>query len=175
MDMHQLILLRHAKALPAGIGMADHDRPLADAGRLQAAAMGRAMRGLGLAPEVVLVSTALRTQQTLEALETANVWEEWPNIDALPVLYMAPPALILDTLHELQETVRSALVIGHNPGMHELALKLAGPSLPRPELQRLEDGFPTASLAEFLVAQPWRRLQSGGATLQRFLTPKDLA
>jgi len=172
--MHQLILLRHAKALPASAGGADHDRPLTDFGQQQAAAIGKAMRKLGLAPEVVLVSSALRTQQTLEALQAADVWEEWPNIDSLPVLYMAPAGLLRDMLHDLQESVRSALVIGHNPGMHELAVSLAGASRPSPELKRIDEGFPTAALAEFLVATPWRRLGAGGATLQRFITPKDV-
>lgn len=131
------------------------------------------MRKLGLAPEVVLVSTSTRTQQTLEALEAANVWEEWPNIDSLPVLYMAQPSLIRDTLHGLPETVRSVLVIGHNPGMHELALSLADSTRHHAERQRINEGFPTAGLAEFLVATPWRRLNVGGATLERFITPKD--
>lgn len=168
-------LLRHAKAAPAGANFADHDRPLTEGGRAAAAAIGHAMHKAGLAPEVVLVSTALRTQQTLEALEAANVWDEWPNIDALPMLYMAPPGQILDALHALPETVRSALVIGHNPGLHELALSLAGPLRPHPELRRIDEGYPTCALAEFLVAQPWRQLKTGGAALQRFLVPNRLA
>jgi phosphohistidine phosphatase len=173
--MHQLILLRHAKAATPAPGMADHDRPLTEAGRNAATAMGKAMRKAGLAPEVVLVSTALRTQQTLECLQAADVWDEWPNIDTLPLLYMAPPAIILDALHSLPETARSALVIGHNPGLHELALALAGPLRPRPELARLDDGYPTCSLAEFMVAQSWRQLKPGGAALTRFAIPRDLS
>jgi len=172
--MHQLILLRHAKAAPAGGGLVDHDRPLTDTGRAAASTLGQAMRRAGLAPEVVLVSTALRTQQTLEGLEGADVWDEWPNIESLPALYMAPPAIILDALRELPETVRSALVIGHNPGLHELALSLAGPLRSRPELERIDDGYPTGTLSEFTVPHSWRQLKAGGAALTRFLTPKDL-
>jgi len=171
--MHQLILLRHAKAAPEAKGP-DHDRPLTETGRAAATAIGRAMRKAGLSPEVVLVSSATRTQQTLEQLEAANVWEEWPNIDTLPVLYMATHREILDILRNLPETVRSALVIGHNPGMHELALALAGAASARPELKRIADGLPTAGLAEFLVTTPWRRLAAGGAALQRFVVPKDI-
>jgi phosphohistidine phosphatase len=172
--MHQLILLRHAKAAPEAAGLADHDRPLTEAGRRMAGAMGAAMRQAGLAPDVVLVSSALRTQQTLAALEAASVWDEWPNIDTLPGLYMANVNQMRDVLRELPETVRSALVIGHNPGLHELALALAGPANPRPELARLAQGYPTASLAEFLVTTPWRRLGPGAAALQRFLQPADI-
>ena len=172
--MHQLILLRHAKAAAATAGSSDHDRPLADTGRRAAAAVGQAMRKAGLSPDVVLVSSALRTQQTFQALEAASVWDEWPNIDSLPALYMAPANLIRDTLRDLPETVRSALVIGHNPGLHELALSLAGPASQKDGLERLKEGYPTAGMSEFLVTTPWRRLGANGAALQRFLLPVDI-
>jgi phosphohistidine phosphatase len=171
--MHQLILLRHAKAVPEGKGP-DHDRVLTDAGRGAATAIALAMRKAGLAPEVVLVSTAARTQGTLEQLEAANLWEEWPNIDAMPALYMASAGQIREILRELPETVRSAMVIGHNPGLHECALSLAGPAPGTPERKRLAEGFPTAAMAEFLVTTPWHRIGPGNATLQRLLVPKDL-
>ena len=88
---------------------------------------------------------------------------------------MATSGQLRDVVQNLPESVRSALVIGHNPGLHELALSLAGPVRSRPELRRIEDGFPTAAMAEFLVATPWRRLAPGGAALQRLIVPKDLA
>jgi phosphohistidine phosphatase len=171
--MHQLILLRHAKAEPQG-SQSDHERALTEAGRAAARKIGRAMRKAGLAPDVVLVSTATRTQQTLEVLEREEVWDEWPNIDTLPQLYMASASQVRDALRDLPESVRSVLVIGHNPGLHELALSLIGTAPDRPELKRIEDSFPTAALAEFLVTTPWRRLGPGGASLLRFVTPKDL-
>jgi phosphohistidine phosphatase len=172
--MHQLILLRHAKAARETAGVSDHDRPLTADGKLAAGAIGQAMRRAGLSPDVVLVSSALRTQQTLDALEGAGVWDERPNIDTLPVLYMATPSQIRDALRELPETVRSALVVGHNPGLHELAVSLAGTPSAKPEFLRLGDGFPTAALAEFLVTTAWHKLSPGGAALQRFLQPADL-
>jgi len=173
--MHQLILLRHAQAARETAGIADHDRALMPEGRRAAAAIGRAMRKAGLAPDVVLVSSARRTQETLEELETAAVWDERPNIDILPTLYMATPNQIRDGLRDLPETVRSAIVIGHNPGLHELATALAGRLAGKPDLARLADSFPTASLAEFLVTTTWHKLAPGAAALQRFLLPTDLA
>ena len=89
--MHQLILLRHAKAAASAADGSDHARPLTDAGSVAAAGIGRAMRQAGLAPDVVLVSPSQRTQQTFAALETAGVWAEWPNVESLPALYMATP------------------------------------------------------------------------------------
>jgi phosphohistidine phosphatase len=174
--MHQLILLRHAKAARASSGISDHDRPLTLEGRKAATAMGETMRNIGLAPDVVLVSSALRTQETLDALEP---WEDRPNIETLPNLYMATQPQIRDFLRALPETVRSVLVIGHNPGLHELAQSLAGQSLSgpaaaKPELARLAENYPTASLAEFLVATPWHKLGAPGATFTRFIRPSDL-
>jgi phosphohistidine phosphatase len=171
--MHQLILLRHAKAVPESRGT-DHDRALTATGRAAATAIGQAMKKAGLAPEVVLVSTAARTQGTLEQLQAADVWEEWPNIDAVPALYMASGNQVRDLLRNLPETVRSAMVIGHNPGLHDCALSLAGNTNTKPELKRLDDGFPTAAMAEFLVTTPWHRLGTGGAALQRLVVPKDI-
>jgi phosphohistidine phosphatase len=173
--MHQLILLRHAKAAPQTEGVSDHDRALTADGRRASGSIGQAMRKAGLTPEVVLVSSSLRTQQTLDALESADLWDERPNIDTLPGLYMATYRQIRDILRALPETVRSVLVIGHNPGLQELALNLAGPAAAKPEFARLAGSYPTASLTEFLVTTPWSKLNPGAAALQRFVQPADLA
>jgi phosphohistidine phosphatase len=174
-NMHQLILLRHAKAAATAAAVSDHDRPLTDAGAAAAANIGRAMRAAGLAPDVVLVSPSVRTQQTFAALEAAGVWAEWPNVEPLPALYMASPQQMRDILRGLPETVRSAMIIGHNPGLHELARKLAGTAAQHPQHVRLAESYPTATLTEFLIATPWRKIGVNAASLQRFLAAKDLA
>ena len=168
--MHQLFLLRHAKAEHSG-SVSDHNRALTDKGRFDAAEIGKAMRLAGLAPEVVLVSTALRTQQTLEALEHAGVWDEWPNIEPLPQLYMATPPQMLSALRDLPETVRSVLVVGHNPGVHSLALQLAGEQPPAADYARLQNGYPTSTLSEFLTTGPWRGLGTTGSSSLKRLFP----
>ncbi len=169
--MHQLFLLRHAKAVPSTPSLADHERPLTPAGQQAAARLGETMRRMRLVPDVVLVSSARRTQETFQALEAAGLWDEWPNIDNLPILYMAPAVRIGDILRELAETVRSAMVIGHNPGLHELALALAGQGVARPEFSALNGAYPTCTLTEFMLSSPWRRLGPGNVTLQRYLPP----
>ena len=77
-------------------------------------------------------------------------------------------------LRGLHATVRSALLIGHNPGMHELAVLLAGNSASGEAGQSLMAGFPTAALAEFSVAMQWPRLDAAGTRLVRFVRPRDL-
>ncbi len=170
--MHQLLLLRHAKASAVEAGGADRDRPLSPDGQRRAAAMGRAMRDLGLAPDLVLVSPARRTMQTLEALEP---WDETPLIEPLDPLYLATQAQMLAAVNAVAETVRSVLVIGHNPGLHDLAAALSGGQpADRDAARRLAENFPTAALAEFAVAGPWWQLGAGRARLMRFTTPRDL-
>ncbi|MBV9782293.1 MAG: histidine phosphatase family protein [Acidisphaera sp.] len=172
--MHQLLLLRHAKSSWDEPKLADHARPLNPRGKRAAAAMRRAMRDLGLQPDVVLVSSARRSLQTLEALQP---WDETPLVEPMDALYLATAPQLLQAVREVSETTRSVLLIGHNPGLHDLALLLAGSagqSAPGTSLHRLAESFPTAALAEFTVTGPWRSLGEGGARLLRFLAPRDL-
>ena len=184
--LRQLLLLRHAKSLWDDPKLSDHARPLNGRGRASARAMRLAMRELGLSPDLVLVSSARRTLQTLEAL---GPWDDVPLIEPMDALYLASARAMLDVLHGVTETVRSVLLIGHNPGMHELAMILVGAHAftqlaPQPgfgdqtaatdTLQRLAEGYPTGALADFSVAGPWSGLGEGGGRLLRFLAPSDL-
>src|SRR5258708_5321204 len=83
--MRQLLLLRHAKSSSGDASIADRERPLNSRGRRTAGVMREAMRDLGLAPDIVLVSTARRTMQTLEALEP---WDDTPLIEPMDSLYL---------------------------------------------------------------------------------------
>lgn len=165
--MRQLLLLRHAKAAAAA---SDRDRPLSPAGWRAGAVIRRAMRELGLAPDLVLVSDARRALETLEALEP---WEDTPLVDPLAQLYLADAARIRATLRGVAETVRSVLLIAHNPGLGELVAVLAGGGNVA-VARRLAEGFPTAALAEFSVSGPWRLLDASNARLIRLIRPSSL-
>ncbi len=172
--MHQLLLLRHAKSSRDDAALPDRDRPLNKRGRRSVVAMRRAMRELGLAPDVVLVSPARRTQETLARLEP---WDETPLIEPMEALYLANAQELLSVLRDVNETVRSVLLIGHNPGMHELAVMLTDThrdSGPGETAKRVAAGFPTGALAEFAIAGPWHQLDAGSGRLVRFLAPRDL-
>jgi len=172
--MHQLLLLRHAKSSRDDATMPDRDRPLSARGRHAAATMRTAMRRLGLAPDLILVSPSRRTLQTLEALEP---WDDTPLTEPVAALYLGNASQLLAVLHEVAETVRSVLLIGHNPGMHNLALELVGDderAHSDQALGRLMEKYPPGALAEFAIAGPWWQLDAGGGQLVRFLTPRDL-
>ena len=172
--MRQLLLMRHAKSSWDDPKLADHARPLNARGRQATVAMRRVMADLGLAPDLVLVSSARRTLQTLEALEP---WDETPLIEPMDALYLAAAPQMLLVLNDVAETVRSVLLLGHNPGMHELGVALVGPAaMEHPSLgaRALADGYPTGALAVFSVAAPWSRLGEGGGLLHHFIAPRDL-
>lgn len=141
---------------------------------MAAAAMAEQMRELGLVPDVVLVSSSRRTLQTLEALQPI---EGGPLIEVMDDLYLAPWPRLLEVLRHVPGTARSVLLLGHNPGMHELSLALMGPAgavVGGNHARRLAEGYPTGALAEFTVAGAWGHLAEGGGRLVRFLAPRDL-
>ncbi len=173
--MQQLLLLRHAKSSWDDATQSDHARPLNARGRRAAAQMRTTLRDLGLVPDVVLVSSARRTMQTLEALAP---WDETPIIEPMDGLYLAEAARIRDVVRGVAETVRSLMVVGHNPGLHEFALMLRGPDAPvaaSPMAASLIADFPAGALAEFTVARSWREIGPGAGRLVRFVCPRDMS
>ena len=179
--MRQLLLLRHAKSSWNDTVLSDHARPLNQRGRNAAAVMREVFRNLRLVPDVVLVSSARRTRQTLDALAP---WDETPIIEPMDGLYLASPGHILSIVSGVAETVRSLMVVGHNPGLHELAMTLAGPHAMSSDgnmARQLAEGFPAGALAEFTVANSWHALDpqagaaEGAGRLVRFVRPRDLS
>lgn len=169
--MHQLLLLRHAKAEKAREDESDHDRALSERGRHAARGMRERMRAMGIEPDVVLVSSARRTRETLDLV---TAWQELSNVDVLDALYMAGAQRMIDLLRAQRETARSLLLVGHNPGLHELAVLLARNAEPaNPAAQRLAEGFPTGRLAEYLVLTPWPQLAARSVRLQRVVDPDE--
>jgi phosphohistidine phosphatase len=169
--MRQLLLLRHGKSSWDDPDIADRARPLNHRGERAAAAMGRAMSQLGLAPRLILASPARRCMQTLAALAP---FPPETKIETPEALYLAEGSKLFEALRALPETERSVLVIGHNPGLHEFAVTLAGERPATADARKLAARFPTAALAEFAIAGKWRDLGPGGGRLLRFLLPRDL-
>ncbi|MFZ9501733.1 MAG: SixA phosphatase family protein [Beijerinckiaceae bacterium] len=166
--MRRLILLRHAKAHrddPAG----DRARALTDRGRADAAAAGAWMRDHAIAPDVALVSDARRARETMERLLPALVRP--PHMRVEPRLYLADPATLLRAIRATPADARVALVVGHNPGIAELALALAGEGVAE-AVGRLAHAFPTASLAVLAFDGEWGDLGERDGRLERFVTAR---
>jgi len=169
--MKKLLLLRHAKAQPAESELPDVERPLAEKGRADAHAMGRYLATRGVAPRLVLCSPSLRTVETLERLRGALAESARVEIDES--LYLASAGELLARLAEIEESVSSALLVGHNPAIQQLACSLAV-SGDRHSRERMMRKFPPGACAviEFDTGD-WRGL-SGGGRLIDFQRPKDL-
>lgn len=164
--MKTLYILRHAKAAPEDRA-GDAERPLMKRGRKAAAAMGAYLAGLEPPPALVLCSTSLRTRETLDAI--LPELDNEPQLFFEDVLYLASASRLLDRLQRLPEQAASVLLIGHNPGLHQLAVALAT------DAGELADGFPTAALAVLCVSGRWSALCPRQAKLVDFKTPKSLS
>jgi phosphohistidine phosphatase len=164
MSFKQLELLRHAKSSWADPDLADHDRPLNARGRAAAALVGRHLHQETAPPDLVLCSSATRTRQTLKLLELGGKVQVKVEDD----LYGAGSASLLARLKAVPATVGTVLLIGHNPGMEDLARLLD-----RDGLASVEK-FPTAALAvlRFDIGA-WSELNPGTGHLATFFTPRD--
>jgi len=165
--MRTLYLLRHAKSSWDDPELPDRERPLAPRGVRDAKRIARHMRRLEIAPVLVLCSPAVRALQTLEPIE-AELTEA--RVDVEDRLYGASSGTLLERLRAVPDEVPSVLLIGHNPGLQDLALLLASRG---DELERLEAKFPTAALATMSLAR-WSSLSAGDAELSAYVVPKQL-
>jgi len=171
--MLRLILLRHAKSSWPSSGMRDAARPLSERGEAAARLMGAYMAHHSLIPDRVVCSPARRTRDTLAGIAT-----QWPAaVDAVfdRRLYEATPQSILSVVRVQDDTARTLLVIGHNPGLQETAeLLIAAGDVELRE--RLREKFPTAALAVIdFAAETWRSVHERSGRLDRYIIPRAVA
>jgi phosphohistidine phosphatase len=173
----RLFLLRHAKSdRAAGKHMQDFDRPLNARGRVATPRMGAYMKEKGYVPQLVLCSSAVRTQETLDLL--LPFFSPAPKVRNSKTLYLAEWSTILKTVRDVPVGTQSVLVIGHNPGIERLAVALAlnaSGAAERARAEKLVEKYPTAALAVFdLEGNGWASLRPGSGRLLDFVRPKDL-
>ncbi|WP_430910688.1 SixA phosphatase family protein [Methylobacterium sp. sgz302541] len=168
--MLRLLLLRHAKSdRPPGV--ADLDRPLNPRGRAAAPRMAAYLAEEGLVPGLALVSPSARTRQTF-----APVAETFAD---LPVryergIYEAPASALLTAIRGVEEPA-CLILVGHNPGMQDLATNLVGSGTHAARVA-LATQFPTAALAVIdFDASAWGEIGWGGGRLERYVRPRDLS
>jgi phosphohistidine phosphatase len=160
-----LYLLRHAKSSWADPALDDHDRPLAPRGHLACELLARHCEAARVAPELVLCSSALRTLETLEAIRGAL---GDPPVEVDPGLYHSPAEHLRARI--ARTDAASLMLVGHNPGLQELAVELASPGVLR---DRVAGKLPTGALVT-LVVDAGSRFEWGSATLNELVTPRAL-
>jgi phosphohistidine phosphatase len=174
--MRRLMLLRHAKTENDAPSGRDQDRRLDNRGRHDAADIGGWIGRHPPFPDVVLVSHAIRAHQTWEiAWEAMRDPVPEPRVELVPELYGADPAQLLQIIREASVAdPQRLLLVGHNPGMHELALALAG-SGDAAGRAALADNLPTSGLAIFDFAiDDWADVAFRRGRLVSFVSPKLL-
>jgi phosphohistidine phosphatase len=167
--MTNLYVLRHAKSSWKDSRLSDHDRPLAGRGRRAAKAIARHIREQGIAPEVVICSTARRARETLEKIEPALGTR---TVHAEQELYVGDADALLERVRRVPDGPDSVLLIGHNPAIQDLALELA---LPGSDLRGLDAKYPTATLVTLAFDDTsWHEIDRGRAHVVEVVRPRDL-
>ena len=168
---HHIHLLRHAKSAWDDPGLPDHDRPLAARGRRAAERLSRHVDATGMAPDLVICSSARRAVETWEGIRSG--FPPDTRIEVSPELYEAAAPLLLRRLNLLPEPVHSVLMIGHNPSIEALAIGLTGAGAAG-AIARMTTKYPTGALATLVVEGAWAEVAWESATLESFVVPREL-
>jgi phosphohistidine phosphatase len=175
-ETKRLFVLRHAKSSWDEPTRDDHERPLAPRGRRAASVLAEHLKANGIHPVLVLCSTSRRTRETLVGIAAGG--EHLIERE----LYSASGQELLERLRRVPEEVSSVMVIGHNPAMQTLVLKLAaagdrngGGGGDGAALSEVQSKFPTGALATLTFGGAWSELSPGCARLEGFVRPKSLA
>ena len=168
--MNELYILRHAKAVASEDGGPDRERKLTDKGRKAARNLGEWIAAHALRPDLVLCSTAARTRETLELILSS--FPNRPELLYEAELYLADATRLLARLREVPKSVGRVMMVGHNPGLQELAAALIDKA-DSPLAGKIALGLPTANLACFEIAGEWAALRRRGATLVDLVNPKE--
>jgi phosphohistidine phosphatase len=168
--MLKLILLRHAKAEPGRPRMADHDRSLAERGIGDASLAGKWLGHSDLLPDLTVCSTARRTRETWRLV--SEVLGAVVAVQFEAAIYEATAARLLTVIRRVPVTARTLLVIGHNPGLQDLAADLVRDAEPE-AAERMAQKFPTSGIAVFAFkAVNWSQIVPRSARLEAFTAPR---
>jgi phosphohistidine phosphatase len=170
--MRRLLLLRHAKTERAQAGERDRDRKLTERGREDAREIGAYMLRHRLIPDLALVSPVTRAEETWALI--AASFRKAPRQLKDERIYNAGPELLARLIRETREAP-ALLVVGHNPGLHDLAVQLIA-SGDIEARERINEKLPTCGLVVIDFAfDDWSRLQVNSGRLERFVTPRSIA
>lgn len=163
-----IFLLRHAKSSRDDPELADHERPLNPRGLKAAKQVADHMHRTGIAPALVLCSSARRARETAAPIQ--QMLGSRAKIKLEDGLYAAGASQLLERLRQIADSVPSVMIVGHNPGIQELGVQL---SADQEAQAQLAAKFPTAALATLSVgALRWRELRPGSAVLVAFRTAR---
>ncbi|GGW83997.1 MULTISPECIES: SixA phosphatase family protein [Streptomyces] len=164
-----IVLFRHAKADWPQV--TDHERPLADRGRQDAAVAGRKLTDSGIAVDLALCSTATRTRETWKL--AVHELPHRPKTVYEERIYEASPGELIALLNEVPDEVRNLVLVGHNPGIEGLAEVLSGTAEEDARERMTRRGFPAAAFAVLTFDGSWKSLEPGTASLVDYWAPSE--
>jgi len=170
--MRRLMLLRHAKTESAEPGDRDRDRKLTARGRADAPMIGAYMASHGLDADLVLLSPVTRTEETWALLAPALAAK--PRLLRDERIYNASAERLIAVIRAVRDAEK-VLLVGHNPGLQEAAVRLiaSGDAAAR---ERIAEKLPTCGLVVIdLALDDWSRLHARAGRLERFVTPRLIA
>lgn len=157
--------MRHAKAEP--FAASDHARPLTDRGQASARDAGAHLRAVGLVPDYALVSSALRTRQTWDAVvEAAGLSRVAVSFD--DAVFTGSPDVVLEVLHSAPADASTVIFVGHNPTAAFLCHHLDDGEGDAASMSEMFAGFPPGAMAELMVRVPWAELGAETASVTDF-------
>ncbi|GAA1220243.1 MULTISPECIES: histidine phosphatase family protein [Streptomyces] len=168
-EPRRIVLFRHAKADWPQVS--DHERPLAERGRKDAPVAGRKLADSGIDLDLAICSTSARTRETWKL--AVHELPHRPRTVYEERVYEASPGELIAVLNETPDDVRSAVLVGHNPGIQGLADVLSGQVDGDAGERMARRGFPTSAFAVLSFTGPWKSLEPGTATLLDYWAPSE--
>ncbi|MFD7697236.1 SixA phosphatase family protein [Streptomyces sp. NPDC059374] len=168
-EPRRIVIFRHAKADWPQV--TDHERPLAERGRLDAAEAGRRLADTAIPFDLALCSTAVRTRETWKL--AVHEFEHRPKTVYEERIYEASPGELIAVLNETPDDAQNLLLIGHNPGVQGLTEVLAGSAEGDARDRMNRRGFPAAAYAVLTFTGTWKALEPGVATLADYWAPSE--
>ena len=168
--MHrELLLVRHVKSAWDDPSLADHDRPVAPRGMKALRHLREYLKRTDYRPNVVLCSSSRRTVDTLDGIRAAL--PKRASIEVADELYLANADTLLARLRALDDAIRCAMVVGHNPAIEDLAERLVGSGDTSLRAQ-LAAKVPTGALVALSFDGAWMDLGAGAAHLDAVFLPR---
>jgi len=170
MDQKELIIMRHAKSDWQHELLSDFDRPLNERGLRDAPRMARWMASEKIKPVLLICSPALRARQTAaEIIDQLQIREDSVVFDKR--MYLANVETLITILREIDDNIQSVLLIGHNPGLENLAVNLCSEELPLDSDGSL---MTTANIVQIQLNSAWKNTETGTNKFIRLMRPKLL-
>lgn len=167
---HHLYLLRHAKSDWNNTFLSDFERSLNQRGRRSASKIASFISTNKIHPELILCSSARRTRETLEIIQ--HSFNPKTEFSIENELYASSVYDLFKRIQRVPDSIKSLMIIGHNPGIQDLSLELSAPSELR---DQISEKFPTGSLVDLIIkTESWSSTSPGDAEIISFTTPNDI-